>query len=305
MNTYIIELVDDFNKYYTLLESSARFRSNPDIYVVGFDTESIGKKNYPQSFEKSKQWILDNTTCDVAVCKVQIATENICLLIDLCKLGPILPNNLIKIMKSESWIKAGVGISQDLQYLSYNYKLGHCNGGFELKTIAQLADIKTPNLACIYSLLTNDYTVKNKNHTGDWSFPLTDEQEIVYAAKDAYMSYKSFMSIAEYIVYKLKNDKISKESFEIKVINKNIDIVKSEISINSPTSEINYVGLLQEYCQKNNKPIPIYEESNGSINADFTIKCLYDSKQTIGIGRAKKLAKQIAAENMYKSISLF
>lgn len=195
MNLHIIESSEQFQKYFHLLKKSASIGSTPNVFVIGFDIEFFDRAHYPNSFEKSLEWVINNSKSEIIACTIQIATKDICLVMNLVKMKYPLPKNLIKLLTNEAWIKVGVGIELDLKILSNNYELGHCSGGIEMRNIALLAHHTTPNLENLFSQFVTPY--KKRTHSiHDWSIELTREQ-ILYAGFDAIMSYRLFNSMIE------------------------------------------------------------------------------------------------------------
>lgn len=60
----------------------------------------------------------------------------------------------------------------------------------------------------------------------------------------------------------------------------------------------NYVGELNEFSSKSGLPYPEYQEEHELGNGIFHIHCSHITYQTMGEGKNKKDAKQIAARNM-------
>lgn len=284
-STYIVETIDNFNKYYTELKKNAINGYNQKVYTIGLDIEYICQDNYPISFFLSKNWTKDNSN-KIAACLLQIASKNICLIINLTRIGKYLPNNLIKLLVSDSWIKLGIGIDNDLKILSQNYELGHCGGAFELKNIALMATHPRPSLENLYNQFVGGY-IKKSNSVHDWTLELTDEQ-LNYSARDAIMSYQLGLNILkpsiEYINDKAIDDKL------------NLDI-KNKIT--RLDNNINYIGRLQEYAQKNKYDLPIYIEDKNIESKYFVFNCYFDDKNTIGKALNKKKARTESAKLMY------
>jgi len=212
------------------------------------------------------------------------------LVIDLCKIGKNLPENLIKMLVSANWIKTGIDVTNDMRYLSFNYELGVIGGIFDIKQIAQICDNITPNLINVYSQLYNTEYIKNTDViTCDWSDELTMKM-INYCAEDAYLSYKIGKKIIENITKTFLP--ILKTSVDKLELRQNIVIE------NVPT---NWIGKIQEYAQQNNYQPPVYTELDKD-NDNFIIMCEFNKKQSYGKCKSKKSAKQKAARNMYQLI---
>ncbi len=193
-NQYKVILIDSREKLsqLDLLKEDALENECSNTYMIGFDAEFISKANHRSSFEKSKNWIL-NAPTNEAVCVIQLASKNYSFLIHLPKIGLPLPSKLKKIIMSEKWLKAGVGIEGDLRKICDNYRLPYYNGSFELKTLAEVGKIRKPNLVNLYSLFVGQQHFKDKSQSiCDWSLPLVEKKKIEYAARDAIMSYQVF-----------------------------------------------------------------------------------------------------------------
>jgi hypothetical protein len=271
------------------------------VYVVGLDTEFISRDNYPVSFDKSNQWVTDNS-CKVAICIIQIASKSVCLVINLVKMGKPMPKKLIKLLTSESWIKLGVGIDNDMRLISSNYRLGHCSGSMELKSFALITGHPTPNLELLYNQLIGGH-VKKTDSVHDWTKELTDEQ-ISYAAKDAIMSYQLGISILNPSLSNIKDliNKNKSDKLDFVIGNDNIKPTKIERSLDT---KINYIGKLNEYAQqlKLNSPEYASVADNTKHPIKFTVICTFNDKKTDATGLSKQEAKSIAAKLMLEQIN--
>lgn len=72
---------------------------------------------------------------------------------------------------------------------------------------------------------------------------------------------------------------------------------RKRVKYSKQMAEKTAVSLLQEFCQKQNQPIPKYEEglADGAI---FTFYVQAFDKRTVGTGKTKISAKHDAAEKM-------
>jgi hypothetical protein len=287
MDTYIVRNIEDFNKVYHLLKSSAAVGSIPERYMVGFDIEYISKSNHRESFDKVN-WVSKSSNIDNVVCLIQIATSTICLIIHLPSFtyqNIISNRRLVNLITKDSWIKVGIGIDNDLNIVSQNLGLGQCGGGIELVNICLLAKISKPNLISVYNRVFNDNIDKDSSIC-DWS-QFLDERSIEYAARDGYYSYMLGKSILQPAIDKLAN--ISKSDGPvINIINRNI----------SPNQFINYVGKLGEYAIRNSHSPPSYIDANSCNNDEykFVCECKFLTFSVSGYGNNKKTAKQNAAK---------
>jgi hypothetical protein len=298
----LVESISQWNDIYNTLYKISIVNDIPAIHLIGLDCEYICLDNHKESFNNLLKNKFHNNNSKIIVCKLQLATNGLSIVIDLCKFNTSLPESLINILLSESWVKCGIGISNDILYLSDNYNLGHCNGLFELKTIVSVAGCSTPNLSFVYSTLFNTESNKEKDCCTDWSKEMTIEQ-LKYAANDAYISY----SIGERLFKGLTGNLsgiFSKNNIKLntdKIIESKSLIISSNTNLKS---DVNYINLLQEYCQKNKLALPVYNELNSGNNTVlFLIDCIFSNNKTTGKGNNKKDAKQMAAKKMLETIN--
>jgi len=290
--TIIIESAEDFYLNFKQFKESARIQSTPNIFLVGFDVEFIDYSNFPDSFKQSSNWTF--AAEHKAVCLVQIATNDLCLVINLVKMNKNIPKSLFKLIKSDSWMKVGVGIESDLKDLSDNFLLGFCGGGVEIKNLALLAQIKKPNLEYLYSQFVASHK-KPKTSVCNWSLDLS-KKELEYAATDAIMSFQLFKAIIQPSIDHMIT--VNKQ-------NTDNDIKISFVNLQHRTNEtnfVNYIGKLNEKSQRFQIPPPKYELINEkrSDNNSITFKysCNFNGKTTFGEGTNKKTAKNLSAKNM-------
>lgn len=293
MQIKFIETSAQFIEAFPEFKDQARIHKSPDIYMVGLDCEFISKDCHPDSFAKSHKWTLNNES-KIAICLIQIATQDICLVIDVCKLGPELPLTLLDILQSNSWIKTGVGIDNDMKYIAQNFNLQQCNGHIDLKTFGILADCPSPSLKVLFESLdlgTLDKTIDVA--TRDWSKEKTTEH-IKYASYDAFASYKIGEKVLIGFTHTLRTH------FE-KITESNEQILKIQPIIQISTSKTNYVGTLQEFGQKNLEPLPKYD-TGIDPKEGFWCVCNFRNLTSNGKGRTKQLAKNDAAKEMIEKI---
>jgi hypothetical protein len=307
----VIQSSDQFNLIFDEFKKSAKITQvsscTGDTFLVGLDTEYISKDNSPESFGKCSDWVIQADK--IAICKLQLATGTMCLVIDLCKFNRDLPDNLIKIITCDSWMKVGVGISNDLRYLSYNFNLGQCSGGIDIKNFAQLRGTSNPNLLDIYisidgSVSSRVRKIKSKDFNVDWSKDMTIEQ-IEYAGTDAIMSHKIGQYFIDGITRSPQFDKLKCDGDTSSNDNDNKNKSKNrETIITVPFMDRNYIGILQEYCQKKKVGLPTYKEVSCDGSAyKFKISCKLGLNTMYGFGSSKKEAKMMAAEKMLELIS--
>ena len=266
---YNIILIDNRNKLSKLeiLEEDAIVNESTRTYCIGFDAEFISASNHPYSFKKCRNWVIDTPTNE-AVCLIQIASKKYVFLIHLPGIGLPLPKKLKKIFLGEKWLKTGVGIEGDLRKICDNYRLSHFHGSFELKTLAEVGNIRKPNLVNLYSLFVGKQHYKDKSQSVcDWSLPLRESNKIKYAARDAIMSYQLF----QYMMKPTLNHIISKSESKLDV--------QLEINIEN---DLNIYESNRISVPKENTPIIIETHLNSSdidkisiIILSEKVKCPY------------------------------
>jgi len=226
---YNIILIDNRDKLSKLdiLEEDAIVNESTRTYCIGFDAEFISKSNYPNSFRKCTNWVIDTPTNE-AVCLIQIASKKYVFLIYLPGIGLPLPKRLKKIFLGEKWLKTGVGIEGDLRKICENYRLSHFHGSFELKTLAEVGNIKKPNLVNLYSLFVGRQHYKDKSQSVcDWSLPLRESKKIKYAARDAIMSYQLFQYMLEPTLNHIHSKAESKLDVQLEInLETNLNIIE-------------------------------------------------------------------------------
>ena len=307
----IVESADGFKDVYPKLEKASIYHQDTSIIrLIGFDCEMISKNNSIDIYDKYISEHLEIIPFnDIVVCKIIIYTDGLCIIVDLAKCNNV-PIQLIEILKNDSWIKTGVGISNDFMILSHNYSLGMLVGCIEIKNIGILCGISNPNLLEIYKLLINDnHMTKSKTTSFNWSGELTLSQ-IKYARNDGYMSYmigkkilQQLCPIMQNIIKQNIEYNLSKTSplneFHRSFSDDNIHLTEKMDS----SDNINYIGKLQEHSQKNNNNLPKYEDCGmNEITGQFKCMCFYQDHSLCGIGKTKKEAKKQSAQLMFNFV---
>lgn len=290
LNSYYITTTSDFNTYIGLLEESARRGTVPDIFCIGLDLEYVNSKEFEKKGYKWEDldWIC-NREVSCIPCILQMSTNEYCLVINLKEIGLPLPTKLSHILTCEAWIKMGVGISQDLTYLSQSYDLGNCSGALELKNLALLGHVKNPNLSNLYSFFFQELLrPKVESSCHNWLEPLTQDN-FEYAALDAYMSFQIGQRILEPMIARFKSNQVTVISHNLQPDNNNE----------------NYVSRLNEIAQKFNYPYPTYI-TNKPNNTSVEVICQWpDLTPQIfsNININKRIAKQESAKQMLDFIN--
>ena len=255
-------------KYLKILKESARKKTNPNLFCIGLDLEYISRENFISLGYTNDDltWVVNKEINNIP-CILQFSTDNCCVVINLKELGLPLPNNIIDIITSMSWIKFGVGISNDLKYLNESYNLKQCNGAIELYNYAVLSNFENPNLENLYKYFFNDIQILNDLRTNkigsydypvgkrdstlnphNWLEPLTKEQ-FQYVVVDAYMSYKIGMRAIDPLIRGLQSNII--------------EIIEPDIYMPKPSSKGS--GLLKKHAVKESKKKKVTNDEKSQI----------------------------------------
>jgi len=283
-------------------KESARVKDN--MFFIGLDCEFICKKNQPESFIKSQNWT-KKSTYDIAVCTMQLSSKSMSLFIDLKRLGGI--NNILKnILESENWIKCGVGINNDIRYLSDNFELSICYSVYDLNIHHKLT---TDDTKSSLDYLSKKYDVGKKlgsnSHLYDWGKDMYDQRMIKYAVNDSILSERLGRRII------LNEDVVLQEmefdDSQIKITNSQMNVASNVISDNIQIGKLNDCNIqmkelanpitfLKEYADKKTIREPLYEISFGNDGL-FACSCKFGNKESVGKAKNKKEAKTESAKN--------
>lgn len=280
---FYITTLAQFNNVYPIFRDSAKLKNN--FYHIGLDIEYIGRKCYPESFEKLRGY-MSNPNANNAVCVIQMSSFSMTLVINIAKFKGVLPSALTKMLRSRMWIKTGVGLINDINILNDNFRIGECLSVFDVSTLASAAGLKKTNLSEMYRLVEDPHheDVQCKSSL-DWSKNLTDKM-IEYCVKDSIMSHRIGIPLVK--CYSL--DTIFSVNFD---------------EIDESPEPINYVGIVNEYCQKNSIPYPVYEFSKQDSNficSTYFININYISNNTKN--NNKKEAKRDVAKQIVEQMNL-
>ncbi|HPT30685.1 MAG TPA: 3'-5' exonuclease [Prolixibacteraceae bacterium] len=141
--------------------------------VLGFDTET------KPSFTKGEIH---------KVALLQLATEERAFLIRLQKVG--LPDSIRKILSDPRQLKTGVAIRDDLKALQ-KVRNFRPEGFVELQDMAVRSGIRDFSLKKLCAILLG-VRISKAQQTSNWESESLSDQQLVYAATDAYMSLKIF-----------------------------------------------------------------------------------------------------------------
>jgi len=141
--------------------------------VLGFDTET------KPSFSRGESH---------KVALLQLASEEGAFLFRIQKVG--LPDSIRQILSDPSILKAGVAIRDDLKALQKirNFKPG---GFIELQDMAVQTGIRDFSLKKLCAIVLG-VRISKAQQTSNWEAEELSDQQLVYAATDAFMSLKIF-----------------------------------------------------------------------------------------------------------------
>jgi len=159
--------------------------SKPTPLAVGFDLEwkPIWEMHSPDANK---------------VALVQMCVHQHCLIIQMCQLAE-LPGEFLFFLASTAYIKAGVGIKQDLERMERYYNI-ICHGFYDVGGVAQLylGNVKQEGLTSLSELLFNIKLDKPKEITiSNWEQIHLTEAQIRYAAIDALTGWAIFHKLSQ------------------------------------------------------------------------------------------------------------
>ena len=168
-NIHLIEKVEE------LTDAVNYLKKHP---VLGFDTETR------PAFKKGQNH-------QVALLQLSTANEAFLFRTNLIGLSP----GLIKILGSPSIIKVGAAIRDDIKILQ---KLAHFKpGGFvELQELVKLYGIENFSLKKLAAIVC-DMRISKSQRLTNWEAPVLTEQQQVYAATDAWISYMIYIGLTQ------------------------------------------------------------------------------------------------------------
>jgi hypothetical protein len=148
-------------------------------FIVGFDVE----------------WVKSNK---IAI--LQLSSERICMILQMQALNEEkFPRQLIDFLENKKIIKVGVGIDQDVLRISKDYGIS-IRGAVDLRALVQrsrysdsLANYGLHKLT--RSLLNLDISKDYRIRCGNWENESLDDDQLLYAAADAFFSKQIYQSI--------------------------------------------------------------------------------------------------------------
>jgi ribonuclease D len=122
------------------------------------------------------------------VALLQLATEERVFLIRLQKVG--LPDSIRKILSDPRQLKTGVAIRDDLKTLQ-KVRIFKPEGFIELQDMAVKAGIRDFSLKKLCAIVLG-VRISKAQQTSNWESEALSDQQLVYAATDAFMSLKIY-----------------------------------------------------------------------------------------------------------------
>ncbi len=165
-----IFVIEKFNQLDYFKERLAKYN------VLGFDTETR------PTFKKGR-------TNKVAL--IQLATSEDAFLIRLNKIG--LPKTLVNIFEDSRIMKVGVAIKDDVNSL-LNLKNFRPAGFIELQDYVKEFNIQDNGLKKLAANVLG-FRISKRQQTSNWEKDLLDEDQIYYAATDAWVCYEIYKKL--------------------------------------------------------------------------------------------------------------
>ncbi|ORX93961.1 ribonuclease H-like protein [Basidiobolus meristosporus CBS 931.73] len=171
VDTFVIESPGELEQSLQYLHRRQQISGK---FYVGFDTEGCSYHN--------------------KVGLIQIAFEEVCLLIRIHQImGQVeeFPAILRDFLEDERIIKVGVNLTGDVQKLNSVYGL-NCRGSLDIDQVVADRFNAASSLAKLTKQYVKQFAIDKTHKKRTWFAPSLDQQDILYAAKDA---------VAGYIIY--------------------------------------------------------------------------------------------------------
>lgn len=150
-----------------------------DEEVLGFDTET------KPTFRKGRY---------NAPALIQLACSNIVFLIQINKTG--FDQTLVELLANSAQVKAGVGIRDDIRELSKISQFTP-SGLVDLGEVAKKHSLGTHSLRGLAAALLG-FRISKTAQCSNWSQPELSQQQIRYAATDAWVSREIYLRFSEH-----------------------------------------------------------------------------------------------------------
>jgi ribonuclease D len=169
---YVVETVEELNNAINWLKNQS---------VLGFDTET------KPSFSKGK---------NNPVSLLQFSTSEKAFLFRINKLG--LPPGLIKILASPKILKIGVAIRDDIKILQ-RISPFKPEGFIELQKMVEEYGIENFSLKKLSAIVLG-FRISKSQRLTNWDASNLTEQQMIYAATDAWIALEIYSRLLEYPV---------------------------------------------------------------------------------------------------------
>jgi ribonuclease D len=148
--------------------------------LLGFDTETR------PSFKKGKKH---------KVSLLQLATEDEAYLIRLNRVG--LPESVINLFENESIKKIGLAIRDDINSLIQLTSF-QPEGFIDLQQYVKKFDILDNGLKKLAANILG-FRISKKQQTSNWEKEVLEDEQLIYAATDAWVCYQIYKTLREHI----------------------------------------------------------------------------------------------------------
>lgn len=146
--------------------------------MLGFDCEWVSIKS-----ERRKIAIIQ-------LC----SSSGLCALIRISKFSMI-PSSLIELLEDHEILKCGVACNNDAKYLLQDYNI-NVRGTLELRLLASLVGLKPEGLGKLSkTVLGIDLDKSSRVRCSDWEIETLSQEQIDYAAKDAFHAIEIFRNL--------------------------------------------------------------------------------------------------------------
>ena len=149
--------------------------------VLGFDTETR------PSFKKGKKH---------RVSLLQLATEDEAYLIRLNRVG--LPESVITLFENENIKKIGLAIRDDINSLIQLTSF-QPEGFIDLQQYVKRFDILDNGLKKLAANILG-FRISKKQQTSNWEKEILEDEQLVYAATDAWVCYRIYSTLRQHII---------------------------------------------------------------------------------------------------------
>lgn len=149
--------------------------------VLGFDTETR------PSFKKGKKH---------RVSLLQLATEDEAYLIRLNRVG--LPESVITLFENENIKKIGLAIRDDINSLIQLTSF-QPEGFIDLQQYVKRFDILDNGLKKLAANILG-FRISKKQQTSNWEKEILEDEQLVYAATDAWVCYQIYNTLLEHTI---------------------------------------------------------------------------------------------------------